>query len=161
MGLDERSWTLVTIGGGAGIDARGKPPLIRPSDIGELDESLVIHSLKDEAVKLVAYTIISVKRDAERIMPEGEGTIVVTDPMNGRAFTSWMIARYAQTRRASADEQTDPELRRQMKIDFERDFGAEGKYLRVYYVVLHRWVREPIKFEERQVAVLKEIRDTC
>jgi len=49
---------------------------------GSIDDSLAIYDLEDEMVKLVAYTIVSVRRDAEHVMPEGEGTFIVTDSMN-------------------------------------------------------------------------------
>lgn len=129
------------------------------SDLGELDDSLPIYGLNDDTVKLVAYTIVSIKRDVERVMPEGEGTIIVTDPMSGRAFTSWIIARYAQARRATAEKEADPGSGKQLQTDLERELTVEGRYLRVYYVVSHRWPREPLDFEERQVAVLEQIRD--
>jgi hypothetical protein len=136
-------------------------PLRGGSDLGELDESLPIYSLNDDTVKLVAYAIVSIKRDRERVMPEGEGTIIVTDPMSGRAFTSWIIASYAQARRAKAEKEADPGRSKQLQKDLERDLRVEGKYLRVYYVVSHRWTREPLEFEERQVTVLEQIRDAC
>jgi hypothetical protein len=130
-------------------------------DTDELDDSVALYRLSDDTVKLVAYTIVSLKRDVERVMTEGEGTIIVSDSMSGRAFTSWIIARYAQARRAKAEKEVDPVRRRQLETELERDFRADGKYLRVYYVVSHRWHREPLEFEEREVAVLEQIRDAC
>jgi hypothetical protein len=38
-------------------------------------------------------------------------------------------------------------------------YKNELKYLRVYYVVSHRWPREPMKFEEREIGVLRGIRN--
>lgn len=102
-------------------------------------------SLEDEMVKLVGYTIVSLKRDAERVMPGGEGTIIVTDSMTEDAFVAWVVARYCQ----SAEYKKMPEEERR----------GHREYLAVHYNVARRWARKPLKFEERQVEVLGEIRD--
>src|SRR6266550_3246659 len=78
------------------------------------DVSLALYNLEDELVKLVAYTIVSVRRDAEHVMPEGEGTIIVTDSRSRDDFTSWMIARYVQNRLATIAKVPDPEARRKL-----------------------------------------------
>jgi hypothetical protein len=111
-------------------------------------------SLEDDLVKLVAYTIVSVKRDEERVMPGGEGTIVFTESMTGAAFVSWIIARYMQSETYRKDA-----YRGLTGAERERKEREERKYLRVYYVVSHTWPREPMKFEEREVEALAEIRD--
>jgi hypothetical protein len=117
-----------------------------------MDEELP--SLRDGSVKLVAYTIVSVKRDEERVMPGGEGTIVVTENMTGAAFVSWIVARYVQSEGYRKDAY--PGL---ADAEKERKASEEQKYLRVYYVVSHRWPREPLRFEEREVEALGGIRD--
>ena len=53
-------------------------------------------NLNDDMVKLVAYAIISVRRGHERIMPGGEGTLLVVGRMTPEAFTAQTIARYVQ-----------------------------------------------------------------
>jgi hypothetical protein len=102
-------------------------------------------SLEDELVKLVGYTIVSLKRGDERVMPGGEGNIVVTDSMTEEAFVAWIVARYCQ----SAEYKKMPEEERR----------GHREYLTVHYNVARRWARKPLKFEERQVEVLGEIRD--
>lgn len=102
-------------------------------------------SLEDEQVKLVAYTIVSVKRGAERVMPGGMGTIIVTDSLSKDDFISWIVARYMQSKEYA-------------KLDkSEWLAGDDRKYLRVDFGVARRWPREPFEFEERQIEVLEEI----
>lgn len=117
-----------------------------------------MYDLNDEAVKLIAYTIVSVKRDAERVMPEGEGTIIVTDRMNEPAFISWIIARYVQKRMAGIEKEEDSQRKESLRSKLEEELEEHRKYLRVYYVVSYRWPREPLEFEERQMASLERIR---
>jgi hypothetical protein len=112
---------------------------------GEEGRAMSPSSLNDDMVKLVSYTIVSLKRDAERIMPGGSGSILVTDNMSGEAFASWMIARYLQS-----DDYEKLEEGKKLAKDDE-------KYLRIDYVVSRRWPRQPLRFEERQVEVLRQI----
>jgi hypothetical protein len=126
-----------------------------PVGDGGIDDSRALYNLEDEMVKLVAYTIVSVRRDAERVMPEGEGTIIVTDSMNGDAFTSWMIARYVQKRLATIAKEPDSEERERL----DRDLEEVRRYLRIYFVVSYRWPREPLRFEKREIKALEQIRD--
>ncbi|HZG53907.1 MAG TPA: hypothetical protein VEZ40_17515 [Pyrinomonadaceae bacterium] len=102
-------------------------------------------SLDDEMVKLVSYTIVSVKRGHERIMPGGMDTLVVTDSLSKEAFISWVVARYLQSQAYAA-------LDRSEKLSH-----GDRKYLRVDYAVSRRWPREPLEFEERQIEVLEQI----
>jgi hypothetical protein len=53
-------------------------------------------SLADGGVKLVAYFIVSVKRDRERVMPNSADTIIVTSTMTDDAFVAYAIGRYLQ-----------------------------------------------------------------
>lgn len=111
-----------------------------------------LESLNDDTVKLVAYTIVSVRRDAERVMPEGQDQLVITDNLSGDAFVAWLIASYIQKRIAGVANKSERE-----RQNLKSEIDAERKYLRVHYVVSRRWRREPLKFEERQIEVLKEI----
>jgi len=112
-------------------------------------------SLEDDTVKLVAYTIVSLKRGSERILDGGQGSVIVTDNMTGKAFMSWILAKYMQQK---IDDPAHPgkKVRRGDPRLLPRD---ELQYLRVYYVVSTRWPREPLKFEQKQVKILREIRD--
>jgi hypothetical protein len=107
-------------------------------------------NLDDEMVKLVAYTIVSLKPDDEKMMPEGAGQVVVTKSMSGDDFISWMLAQYLQGAGVDPrDGKTKPRSEQVARDDL--------KYLRVYFVVSTRWPREDRKFQERQINALREI----
>lgn len=110
-------------------------------------------SLKDDTVKLVAYTIVSLQRGQERIMDGGEGSVIVTDSLTGDAFTQWIIGKYMQ------EEVVVPCHPKGKQRRAELIKREELQYLRVYYVVSTRWPREPLEFEQKQVRVLREIGD--
>jgi len=124
-------------------------------------DSTSIYNLNDDTVKLIAYSIVSLKRDRECVMPEGEGSVIVTDDMTAETFTSWIIAKYIQkrTREVEAQVKKEPDVRRKSEIReaVEKELTENHKYLRVYYVVSNRWPREPAEFEEREIARLEEI----
>ena len=103
--------------------------------------------LEDELVKLVSYTIVSVKRGAERVMPGGMGALIVTDSMGKEAFISWVIATYLQSKAYAALSTKD------------RLSEEDQKYLRVDFAVPRRWPREPLEYEEREIRVLDEIKN--
>lgn len=104
------------------------------------------YDLDDDLVKLVAYTIVSIQRDRERVMKKGAGTVVVTERMTPESFAAWRIAEYlASDGYADLDEG-------------DRLGPSEEKYLRVDYVVSRRWPRQSRGFEGRQLAALGRIR---
>jgi hypothetical protein len=107
-------------------------------------------NLDDEMVKLVSYTIVSLKRGEERVMDGGEGNIVVADRMTAEIFTQWIIARYLQQTVSTADGKE--QLRGAMLPETER------KYLRVYFAVPHRWPRLSFSHDEKEIDVLRDIR---
>lgn len=122
------------------------------------------NSLNDDMLKLVRYKILFVKRDYEVAFPEVEE--LVPDNITGNAFTAWKIAEFIQ-----ALEKTEVPKKWRDK-NYPREFPQDGgkqminklkeddkKYLRVYYEVLDRYVREKFKYEEEHIDVLKEIRD--
>lgn len=121
----------------------------------EKQSASALTSLEDTTVKLVAYSIVSLKRGHERILDGGEGSVIVTDSMTGRAFSSWILAKYLQQ---EIDVPGQPG-KKQRRGDTNLIPKDELRYLRVYYVVSNRWPREPLEFEEKQVTALKEIRD--
>ena len=108
---------------------------------------LPLYSLEDEHVKLVAYTIVSVKRGSERVMPGGRDQIIVTDSVTRESFTAWMIGKYLQSK-AYRDLKEEDKVR-----------PEDRKYLRVYFVVSSRWPLEPLRFEQRQLDTLADLRD--
>lgn len=96
-------------------------------------------NLSDDQVKLVRYVIVSVERDRERKLDEGE--ILVTDDLTPDGFASWRIAAYFQ----SPDHEEIPH--------------EEKKHLRVCYRVLCRWHRESLHYQSRKLDELRGIRE--
>lgn len=153
-------------------------------------------NLNDDMVKLVAYSIVSIRREDERVLDGGEGTVLIVEPMTEETFSAYIIAHYLQQEITDDKEDAIREfsdaldrylrevgegsvrkfaealrryLREAIKNNNKKKAPAEKKlrqiseedrkYLRVNYVVSNRWPREPLKFEEEQVAVLEDIRD--
>jgi hypothetical protein len=127
-------------------------------------------NLSDDMLKLVRYKVLFVKRDYEHAFPEVEE--LVHDNMDSTSYTAWKIAEFIQKLAAGEtkvpnkwtdgypsdkDEGGNFKYRRNgMLTGFPED---DKKYLRVYYEVLDRYVRESFKYEEDQIDVLKEIRE--
>lgn len=128
-------------------------------------------NLSDDQLKLVRFKILFVKRDYEAAFREQEA--LVPDNMTGEAFTAWKVAEFIQelgkgeTRAPSEwprDDQKKPKypkdpdaLEEKKGVWYLKGFPEKDKkYLRVYYEVLDRYVREE---EDDEVVVLKEIRD--
>lgn len=115
--------------------------------------------LNDDQLKLVRYKILFVKRDYEVAFPEREE--LVHDNISGEAFTAWKIAEFIQR----LDREPIPD--RWKKKDYlkfregdDRRFihrldEDDKKFLRVYYEVLERYVREE---DDSEVDVLKDIK---
>lgn len=126
--------------------------------------------LNDDTLKLVRFKILFVKRDYEHAFPEQEE--LVSDNIDGTAFTAWKVAEFIQ--RCHRDEIEVPHKwrnrypskhlkpshvdgnDRQCLAGFPED---DKKYLRVYFEVLERYKREKFRYEEEQIDVLREIRD--
>jgi hypothetical protein len=92
--------------------------------------------LRDDRVKLVRFTLLSLRREQERILRRGE--TLVTESLGDRDFDAWAIGQYLDAHDLPPDE---------------------GRFLRVHYEVAARYDREPFDFPQRQVAALEEIRE--
>ena len=124
-------------------------------------------NLSDDMLKLVRFKILFVKRDYEVAFPEQEE--LVSDNMTETAYTAWKIAEFIQhLKRTESPEKwkdknyprkfsEDERKRRNVYIDDLPE--SDKKYLRVYFQVLDRYVREKLKYEERHLEVLEQIRD--
>ncbi len=100
------------------------------------------NSLSNDLVKVVQYTILSIKPDGEHALKGFEHsprTKVVTDNMTGEDFTSWVIAEYFH------------------EPDHEKVDDEDKKYLRVAYAVIHSFAPEKANYDQEQTAALKEI----
>jgi predicted RecB family nuclease len=80
--------------------------------------------LDDDLLKLVRYTIVSLRHDKERILQQGRSEILVSKRMTDESFNLWILAQYPG--RIPADERQS---------------------LRVSYEVLERW-EKPARFAE-------------
>jgi hypothetical protein len=88
--------------------------------------------LDDDAIKLVKYGLVSIRRCHEKVL--WGGVILVTTPMNSTSFASWIVAQYLQS----------PEYLAAVALDRGNEIApADKKYLRVAWAVLTRWPREP------------------
>jgi hypothetical protein len=128
-------------------------PVTRPS--GE-DGLAVAGSLENYDVKLVFYTIVSVKRGFEMILPGGQGGLIVVEKLTDEQFTAMIIARYFK----SKDYKDYKEL-----LEKKNDRGthmfteADVKYLRVQFVMAYKWPREPVEEDRREAEALERMRD--
>jgi hypothetical protein len=120
--------------------------------------------LHDDMLKLVRYKVLFVKREYEHAFPERED--LVSDNLDGSAFTAWKVAEFVQ----ELGRGETPLPKKWQEKGYPGGEHATGgklmglkeedkKYLRVYYEVLERYPREKFKYEEQQIRVLEEIRD--
>jgi len=121
--------------------------------------------LHDDMLKLVRYKILFVRREYEYAFPEQED--LVSDNMDGSAFTAWKIAEFIQDlHRQTTRVPPKWEDKNYPPKDFIKDGYLNGiphedkKFLRVYFEVLERYPREKFKYEEQQIRVLEDIRDS-
>jgi hypothetical protein len=117
--------------------------------LGKENEVMHDTNLSDDMVKLVRYTIVSIKRNAERVIHHDQA--IFDDNMTGDAFASWMIAAYLQSERYQRLRARDPEV--------ETLAHGDKKYLRVAWEVLSRWPKQDLKFEENQLTYLRGIKE--
>jgi hypothetical protein len=108
----------------------------------------MLKNLADDHLKLVAYTIVFAKPPDERILPGGQGSILVNDSITEEQLVARLIAEYLQ-----------PEDREPPKLDAYFKSPDDRKYLKVHYVVSTRWPREPLDADARQSEALEAIRD--
>jgi hypothetical protein len=127
------------------------------------EKKIMDKDLSDDMLKLVRFKILFVKRDYEHAFPEQEE--LVSDNMDGSAFTAWKIAEFIQT--LHRKDTKIPNKWRDKNYPAKYSEGGQltglpeddKKYLRVYYEVLERYPREKFRYQEEQIDVLKEIRD--
>ena len=137
--------------------------------------------LSDDMLKLVRYKILFVKRDYEVAFPEREE--LVYDNMTDTAYTAWKIAQFIQEldqtevpaqwgggRNEDRVPKYPPPVRDRDGRLLTPRWGArrgawvirslpedDKKYLRVYFQVLDRYVREDLQYEQQQLDALEDI----
>lgn len=96
-------------------------------------------------IKLIQYSIVSIKRCAEELLCQGE--IIERSDMSPEAFATWIVALYIQG-----------DLPNCRPRPLTRD---DKRYLRVYHRVLEEWPRQKDDCcdDNREVTALHEIRD--
>jgi len=118
--------------------------------------------LRDDMLKLVRYKVLFVKREYEHAFREQED--LVSENMDGPAFTAWKVAEFIQglakhqTVVPTKWGKTYPEGYRTGDVLTGLP-DEDKKYLRVYFEVMDRYPREKFKYEEEQISVLEDIRD--
>ena len=110
-------------------------------------------SLANDNVKYVSYAIVFTKPGSERVMPCGEGSMVLTDSFREAEFIAAVLAKYTgeiQTKAA-----TDP-----CRVEYQQVLKdpTDARYLKVYYVNPASWPREPLRKDERQARALERLR---
>ena len=118
--------------------------------------------LQDDMLKLVRYKILFVRRDFEHAFPERED--LVYDSMDGSAFAAWKVAEFIQElQKGETSVPAKWVARGYPEAQYVRNGQLIGlddedkKYLRVYYEVLERYVREKFYYEEQQIEILRKI----
>jgi hypothetical protein len=96
-------------------------------------------------IKLIQYSIVSIKRCAEELLCQGE--IIERTDMSDEALATWLVALYIQG-----------DLKQCPPRKLDRD---DKRYLRVYHRVLQEWPRQKDDCcdDNREVTALHEIRD--
>jgi hypothetical protein len=143
--------------------------------------------LSGSDLKLVRYKVLFTKRGYEHAFPEQEE--LVHDDMDAGRFTAWKISEFVQSladaemtvRRVSskwgaalvrkameevgASGAPDPDRHDKYVAAkdgkyYIKDLPHEDKkFLRLFFEVLDRFPREDLRYEERQIEVLEQIRD--
>lgn len=126
-------------------------------------------SLSDDALKLVRYRILFVKRGYEAVLAHDSS--LVHDNLAPEDFVAWKISEFS---RRLAEVPVPPAWggtasdRPRYPLAATRTDSTwyinkldpdDEKYLRVSYEVINRSTRERFEYEEDQVAVLRQIRD--
>jgi hypothetical protein len=128
------------------------------------ERQIMDKDMHDDMLKLVRYKVLFVRREYELAFREKED--LVSDNMDGSAFTAWKTAEFIQE--LGREELPVPpkwRVKNYPPAEFVKDGKLIGlpdedkKYLRVYYEVLERYPREEFKYEEQQIRVLEQIRD--
>lgn len=121
--------------------------------------------LRDDLLKLVRYKILFVKREYEHAFAEQES--LIAENMDAAAFTAWKAAEFIQRLGNGKTEVPEKWRTRNYPPKKYRDGSVlkglpeeDKKYLRVFYQVIERFPREQFKFEEQQIEVLEQIRDS-
>src|SRR5260221_3956113 len=128
-------------------------------------ETVLDKDLRDDLLKLVRYKILFVRREYEVAFPEQED--IVSDNMDGDAFSAWKVAEFIQDLHrgetpipARWAEQNYPsdEFRSGKSLELLTGIPHQDKtYLRVYFHALERFPLDKFNYAEQQIRVLVDI----
>ena len=104
--------------------------------------------LANDRIKLIAYNIVFAKPGRETIMPGGQGSFVIAESISEEQLVAFIIARYFR-----------PEVDPPPALDDVFTVADDRKYLKVQYVVVADWPKEPLNAEGRQARALETLRD--
>jgi len=113
-------------------------------------------TLENDDVKLIFYTIVSIRRGFEMIVPGGQGGLIVTENLTDEQFTGMIIARYFKS--PCYEDYKDLLAKARggnSKLLMFRE--ADVKYLRVQFVMAHRWPRQPLEQDRREAEALEKL----
>lgn len=100
----------------------------------EMEMSNDACGLDDCKVRLIQFTLVTIKRGEERILEKGE--VLVVDPMTKEDFDLTVVANYASTHGIPPGDRA---------------------YLRVWSEFLETWAKQSLHYESRQLEILQEI----
>ena len=114
-------------------------------------------------LKLIRFRIYFVKRGLEQVLHTGED--LIADDLTDLRYCTWKIAEYIQSMNSARTAPAIPPAwgaypppncrHRNGRL---RALPAEDtKFLRVSFDVLRREVRQPLRFEERQLELLRDV----
>ena len=112
-------------------------------------------NLNDDMVKLVAYSIVSIRRQDERVLNGGEGTVLIVEPMTEENFTAYIIGHYLQQEVTNDKEDAISEF-----IDaLERCLREIGDgSVRQFAEALRRYLRDSITDNKKKPSFKKKLR---
>jgi hypothetical protein len=104
-------------------------------------------NLNDDMVKLVAYSIVSIRREDERVLDGGEGTVLIVEPMTEETFTAYIIGHYLQQEVTNDKEDAIHDISDALDR-YLREVG-EGS-VRKFAEALRRYLREAISDNKKK-----------
>ena len=141
-----------------------------PQSMPKEDVKMADKNLSGEDLKLVRYKILFVKRDYEHAFEEQEE--LVHDNTTEAAFNAWKVGQFIQDIEKPDQEKYKFPVKWDKSQDLKKHKSSRNylkgfpfqeddkKYIRVYFEVLERYPREPFRYQEEQISILKDIRDT-
>ena len=161
---DENNVTHVAIENTLEEEAEAAPQTILKEDVKMSDKDL-----SGEDLKLVRYKILFIKRDYEHAFEEQEE--LVYDDTSDAGFTAWKVGQFIQDiEKEHPNKYRFPSKWDKISNPQEHKDGAylkgfpfpedDKKYLRVYFEVLQRYPREPLRYQEEQLTILRDISQT-